>query len=122
MMFFGMSLPMIWVIYKKQRKTYDLEKDPSKKVLTTIKDYSLVLIPSMCDLIVSTLQFFSLLFVDSSIFQMMRGGSIIFTAIFSKWFFSKNFMPYKYLGLFLVIIGLVLVGLSNFLFVSSDSK
>lgn len=51
----------------------------------------------------------------------MRGGSIIFTAIFSKRLFKKIFLKYKYLGLFATIIGLIFVGLSTFIFIGSTN-
>ncbi|KAL4476239.1 hypothetical protein ABPG74_009972 [Tetrahymena malaccensis] len=119
---FAMSLPLIWVVYQKFKKQLYVNVDPSKKMMTTWRDYLWILVPSLCDLIGSTLQFFSLLFIDSSIYQMMRGGSIIFTALFSKILFKKIFLKYKYLGLLLSIIGLVLVGLSPFLFIGSSNS
>lgn len=67
-MFAAMSLPLFWVIYKKLTKTHVYDIDHNKKNFTTAKDYLLILIPCLCDLIGSTLQFFSLIFIDSSIY------------------------------------------------------
>lgn len=120
-MFSAMSLPLIWIYYKKLTKSNFYHIDHNKKNLTTFTDYLLILVPCLCDLFGSTLQFFSLLFIDSSIYMMIRGGSIIFTALFSKIFFKKIFLKYRYLGIFGTIIGLILVGLSTFLFIGSTN-
>ena len=43
----------------------------------------LLAIPSVCDLITSTLQYIALNFIPGSVYQMMRGGAIVTTFIFS---------------------------------------
>ncbi|KAL4479576.1 hypothetical protein ABPG72_018562 [Tetrahymena utriculariae] len=111
------TLPLYYILYKKLTKQNIMQIDLNKKNMTSIKDYLWILLPSLCDLTGATLQYFALLFLDSSIYQMMRSGSIIFTALFSKIIFQKIFLKYRYLGLLFTIIGLVLVGLSPFLFV-----
>ncbi len=46
----------------------------------------------------------------------MRGGTLIFTALFSKIILKKRLYRYHYAGIILMIIGLGVVGLANFLF------
>jgi drug/metabolite transporter (DMT)-like permease len=40
-------------------------------------------IPALCDFITSTMQYIALNFISGSVYQMMRGGTIITTFIFS---------------------------------------
>ncbi|EAR92191.2 nucleotide-sugar transporter (macronuclear) [Tetrahymena thermophila SB210] len=116
------TLPLYYILYKKLKKQNIMQIDDNKKNMTSIKDYLWILLPSLCDLTGATLQYFALLFLDSSIYQMMRSGSIIFTALFSKLIFRKIFLKYRYLGLLCTIIGLILVGLSPFLFVGPSES
>ena len=43
----------------------------------------LLVIPALCDFITSTLHYIALNFVSGSIYQMMRGGTIVTTFVFS---------------------------------------
>jgi len=56
-----------------------------------------------------------LLWVDASIWQMMRGAIIIFGAILSLTVLKRKLFLHNWLGITLVVIGLVLVGASGFL-------
>ncbi len=47
---------------------------------------------------------------------MITGGVVIFTGLFSKIFLKKILYKHNYLGVILVIIGIMLTGLSNFIF------
>ena len=49
-----------------------------------------LIIPALCDLINSTLVFTSLNFLPSSVYQIMRGGVILSTAICTKYFLGIN--------------------------------
>ncbi|EAR87949.1 nucleotide-sugar transporter (macronuclear) [Tetrahymena thermophila SB210] len=119
-MFLGMHMPLYWYIYKSKTNTLNMEIDPTKKSMKQFKDYLQVWIPAICDFISSTLNFTALNFIDSSVYQMLRGGTIIFTSIFSKWMFRKKFLAYRYVGIGQVVVGLVIVGMSNFFFFDSE--
>lgn len=54
-MFLGMHIPLYWYLYKSKMNTLDMEIDPSKRNLKTIKDYLHILVPAICDFIASTL-------------------------------------------------------------------
>lgn len=47
---------------------------------------------------------------------MLRGGVIIVTAIFSKFFLKRNIYKHMVLGCVLVLVGITLVGSSGFVF------
>eukprot|EP01129_Flabellula_baltica_P004460 TRINITY_DN1552_c0_g1_i1.p1 TRINITY_DN1552_c0_g1~~TRINITY_DN1552_c0_g1_i1.p1 ORF type:complete len:406 (+),score=96.37 TRINITY_DN1552_c0_g1_i1:25-1242(+) len=78
-------------------------------------------IPASCDLTASTLGSIALLWIPASVWQMMRGANIIFTGILSMIFLKAKLGPHKWFGMFLVVGGLILVGLSGLLGDSSDS-
>jgi drug/metabolite transporter (DMT)-like permease len=69
-------------------------------------------VPGTIDALNSSLQFFALTLVDSSIYQMIRGGVIIVVAIFSKLFLRREIFPHKWLGVFLSFLGITVVGVN----------
>ena len=69
----------------------------------------------MCDFVSSTLQFAGLILISSSIYQMMKGGTIILTAVFSVMFLKRKLRSYHYLGILFTVLGITIVGLSTFL-------
>jgi hypothetical protein len=81
---------------------------PSKVLL-------LLAIPACCDLLGTTLAGIGLLYLNASIFQMLRGSIILFVSIMSRIVFKRRIPPYRALGIFVVVVGLSLVGLSSYL-------
>ena len=73
-------------------------------------------IPAISDFITSTLQYVALNFISGSVYQMMRGGSIVTTLIFSVIFLKSKVMKNQLAGAGLVLIGVMVVGLSNMIF------
>ncbi|PIK39601.1 putative solute carrier family 35 member F6, partial [Apostichopus japonicus] len=68
------------------------------------------LLPTMCDLIGTTLAGIGLLYVTASVWQMLRGSLIVFTGIFSKLFLKRELKWYHWTGISVTVMGLVLVG------------
>lgn len=66
----------------------------------------------MCDFCATCLQFAGLLMVPASIWQMLRGGTLVIVAIFSVLFLNRKLFRHHILGLFLVVCGITLVGLA----------
>ena len=71
------------------------------------------ILPAFCDIGGTTLSGIGLLFTSASVFQMLRGSIIVFTAILSVIFLKRKLMGYHYLGLSLTIAGVTLVGISS---------
>lgn len=69
-------------------------------------------IPMICDAIGSTLLLFAYLYIPVSVAQMMQGCIVLVTAIFSIIFLRRMLHRHHWTGLFLVIIGIALVGLA----------
>jgi drug/metabolite transporter (DMT)-like permease len=76
----------------------------------------LLAIPAISDLITSTLQIVALNFVSGSIYQMMRGGSIVTTFLFSTIFLKMKAQRNQIAGSALALIGILIVGASSLLF------
>ncbi|KAL8602688.1 hypothetical protein ACOMHN_058641 [Nucella lapillus] len=71
------------------------------------------LLPTVCDLVGTSLAGIGLVYVDASVWQMLRGSIIIFAGILSKVFLKRKLYPIHWLGMMVVMGGLVLVGCSS---------
>ena len=72
-------------------------------------------------LISRCLGYLALTLTAASSYQMISGCLFIFAAIFSKIFLSKKYSWPQWLGVFITTSGVVLVGLSDFLFGNKES-
>ncbi|XP_025090038.1 solute carrier family 35 member F6-like isoform X2 [Pomacea canaliculata] len=71
------------------------------------------IIPTICDLVGTSLAGIGLLYVDASVWQMLRGSIIIFAGILSKIFLKRKLYPVHWLGMLVTMGGLILVGCSS---------
>merc|ERR1719163_1577106 len=69
--------------------------------------------PAFCDLMATTLGSTGLMFVSASIFQICRGASVVFTAIFTVLFLKRSLDRNKVLGVLLVVTSLFAIGMSS---------
>lgn len=76
--------------------------------------------PACCDIAGTTLMNVGLLFVAASIYQMTRGALVLFVGLFSVLFLGRRVYIYQWFALFVVVLGVALVGLAGALF-SGDS-
>lgn len=72
--------------------------------------------PSSCDIAGTTLMNVGLLFVAASIYQMTRGALVLFVGLFSVLFLRRKLYLYQWISLFVVVLGVALVGLAGALF------
>ncbi|KAJ5834468.1 Nucleotide-sugar transporter [Penicillium robsamsonii] len=72
--------------------------------------------PSSCDIAGTTLMNVGLLFVAASIYQMTRGALVLFVGLFSVLFLRRRLRLYQWSALFIVVLGVAIVGLSGALF------
>ena len=79
-------------------------------------------VPALSDLITSTLQYVALNFVAGSVYQMLRGGSIVTTFILSIFFLKIKVQRKQIAGSSLALIGVLIVGASSLIFSSSSSS
>jgi len=69
--------------------------------------------PALCDMTATSIQYIGLTLTYASSFQMLRGAVIIFTGILSTIFLKRKLQWFKWLGMLLVIGGLVTVGTND---------
>ncbi|MDI1486686.1 MAG: hypothetical protein OHK93_005946 [Ramalina farinacea] len=70
-------------------------------------------IPACCDITGTTLMNVGLLFVAASIYQMTRGALVLFVGLFSVMFLGRRLAIYKWSALFIVVLGVAIVGLAG---------
>ncbi|CAF1291902.1 unnamed protein product [Adineta steineri] len=71
---------------------------------------------SIFDMLSTCLSYFALNLTTASSFQMLRGSVMVFTAISSVLFLKRRLKLLEWCGIFVVVLGLVIVGLSDLLF------
>lgn len=130
-MFVGMlaSLPMHWAVkhfkipfpgyvhYDESKGKYIAiggeETDKPKELEWSI--YFALLIPSLFDLVATALAMFGLMRVNVSIYQMLRGGSIVFVALLKHFMLGDKLKAFMWVGVGWNVVSIVLVGATAFL-------
>jgi len=101
-----------------------------KKSMPLWKQYLLAVAPAMCDLTATAAMNIGLLWIPASVWQMLRGSMVVFTALFSKFFLKKPMYLYRWVGVCVVVVALCVVAISSLmtpcktpkLFFSSSSE
>jgi len=73
------------------------------------KQYCLVCLPALCDMCATAMMNIGLLWIAPSVWQMLRGSMVIFSACFSKFFLKRNLHASHWTGVGLVAFSLVVV-------------
>lgn len=76
---------------------------------------TLLSLPAICDICGTTLMNVGLLFVAASIYQMTRGALVLFVGLFSVIFLKRHLSGWKWASLFIVVLGVAVVGLAGVL-------
>ncbi|KAL4484973.1 hypothetical protein ABPG74_020150 [Tetrahymena malaccensis] len=122
-MFIGELLCYVVFIVYKRKYAEDYEKDRQESVAQGQSDKINVFIfaiPALCDMVTSTISFFSMNMMPLSMQYMFNGGNIIMTAIFSVVFLKRKLHRQNVFGIFLNVSGLAFMGLMA-LVVDTDS-
>jgi len=104
---------------KKKRKRNNetdalLQPDQPETPATDWPPYIWAL-PASCDACATTSMYVGLTLTHASDFQMLRGSVVIFTGLLSKFWLKRVLVGYHWAGMFLVLAGLVFVGITGFL-------
>ena len=78
-------------------------------------------IPACCDLAGTSTMYLALSWTYAASFQMLRGSVIIFTGILSVTFLGTKLKFHQWLGMFIVIGGLVVVGVGDYVYFQRGS-
>jgi drug/metabolite transporter (DMT)-like permease len=77
--------------------------------------FRVVSIPALCDLFGTCLSNLALLSLKPSVWQIMRGSILLFTALLSVFYRHKRLKIVDWLGVIVTVIGIVIVGVSSIL-------
>jgi drug/metabolite transporter (DMT)-like permease len=69
-------------------------------------------VPAIADFTASTICNIALTMTSASVYQMLRGSTVLFIAVFSHIFLQRRFFRHEYLGMVIVTSGLLVVGVS----------
>ncbi len=77
------------------------------------KTWLIVSVPSVCDMLGSSMQQIGLIFTPVSIYQMLKGSILLFSAALSVLFLNKKMHRSNWVGVGLCVVALTLVGVSS---------
>ncbi|XP_036405998.1 solute carrier family 35 member F6 [Megalops cyprinoides] len=81
----------------------------------------LFLPPALCDMTATSIMYVALNMTSASSFQMLRGAVIIFTGLLSVAFLGRRLEASQWIGILITILGLVVVGLADFVSGNHDT-
>ena len=79
-------------------------------------------IPAMCDLCGTSIMYVGLTWTYPASFQMLRGSVIIFTGLMSVAFLGNKLKTHHWVGMVTVIVGLVVVGIGDYVFFNGSGS
>ncbi len=79
-------------------------------------------IPACCDLAGTSTMYLALTWTYAASFQMLRGSVIIFTGILSVTFLGNKLKWFQWLGMFIVVLGLCVVGIGDYVFFKAGNN
>lgn len=89
-------------------------KQPSEHAsLTWGQKVRMVAFPAVFDIIATGLCSMGFLYIPASVWQLLRGAEMVFSAIFAVVFLRRKFLIFHWLGVLMCTLGIVLVGLAS---------
>lgn len=94
-----------------------LTKRPSEPLplRARVRNVFSVAIPALCDMCATAVQNVGLVWISASVWEMLRGSIVIFSAFFSKFFLKRRFHTYHWVGIAIVAFSLLVVAFSAFM-------
>ena len=71
--------------------------------------------PAFCDFLASSIMNVGLILTSASSYQMLRGSNLIFVGILTVLVLKRRLEWYRWLGMVIILSGLIVVGVSDFL-------
>lgn len=104
-MFFGMSICILLDLPRP--------RGPQQQHQTRSNSVWIIAIPAVLDLFATACGTTGLLYTTVSVYQMLRGAMLVWTALLSVMFLGRKLTFSNYAGIALCVSGIVLVGLAN---------
>lgn len=82
---------------------------------TPFRSYMVVALPAALDLFGTVCTYVGLVYNTPSVWQMFRGAMVLFATFFSVVILKRKLSPCRIFGIFVVMVALILVGVSNML-------
>lgn len=102
-----------YTLYKSRfSKRAEYTAVDSTHVITNTQSLMLA-IPSVCDMLATTLMNVGLMYTPVSIYQMTRGAVVLFVAVMSVLFLNRRIRVLEWLALIIVTLGIAIVGYSG---------
>lgn len=124
-MFIGefLALPIYYIHKRRNPEPYAKRLQLAKEQGKIIEFNKMIIgVRAIIDLVTSTLQSIALNFVEGSVYQMMRGGTVATTFLFSLVFLKMSAQRHQIFGSLLTVVGILIVGASNLLMASSNDS
>jgi hypothetical protein len=77
------------------------------------KIYFISAAPSCCDLVGTALGNIGLLWIEPSVWQMLRGSMVLFSSLFCAFILKRAHYPFMWWSVLIIMIGEVIVGVSS---------
>ena len=104
------SMPMSFVLYAFYRCR---RPDKFKPVSATpARSFFLLFLPAVFDIFQGIMSSVTTIFVGVSVDKMLRGATIVFTALISVARFRRRYWGYQWFGILVIVVSLFLVGLA----------
>jgi len=120
-MFVGMSICII--LDRPSTSAHSGNEEEKKKLLlgaheekehdASWKDIALINWPTIFDLLATGCGTTGLLYTSVSVYQMLRGAQLIFTALLSIIFLKRKLDKFNWAGITISVTGIMLVGMAN---------
>ncbi|EYB94770.1 hypothetical protein Y032_0167g117 [Ancylostoma ceylanicum] len=120
-MFFGMLLCMgayfIHMFYRKYKRNKGKGSDGAEEepIIPQFNPF-VFLLPAVCDIVATCILYVGLNLTTASSYQMLQGALIVCTGLLSIFLVNARIQAYKWIGMFIVVLGLVVVGVTDFLY------
>ncbi|XP_071537220.1 solute carrier family 35 member F6-like [Panulirus ornatus] len=98
----------------RRRQQEQVEMAPSRQQVVNFPK-QIFFVPAFCDCLATSTMYLGLTLTYASSFQMLRGAVIVFTGLLSVAFLGRKLRYFQWIGILVVISGLVIVGVSDFI-------
>lgn len=109
--------PIIYAKFGNRKQSVRLVSSTitTKRDIKTFKDSVVLSLPALCDVLGTTLMNIGMIYTPVSIYQMTRGSIILIVGLLSVIFLKRRITKLEWCSLFVVSLGVGLVGLSGYL-------
>lgn len=117
-----MALPLYFFLKRRDPESFERREKEAIASGKILKFSKLRLaVSALCDVFASTMQCIALNFISGSAYQMMRGGTIATTFLFTIIYLKQKAHKNQIVGSGLAVIGVLIVGAANLIYSATSS-